>query len=72
MANAFNLTAQINLRGPGSGAIKPIIADIKRQLGTIQANVDLKVDTKASKSISNITSRLTAMNNVLNQARTNA
>jgi hypothetical protein len=72
MANAFNLTAQINLRGPGSGAIRPIIADIKRQLGTIKANVDLKVDPKASKSIGNVTSRLTAMNNVLTQARSNA
>ncbi len=70
MANAFNLTAQINLRGPNN--IKPIIADIKKQLGTVTANVQLKVDPKASKSISTITKRLTDMNSVLSQARANA
>ena len=44
MAQAFNLTAQINLRGPAN--IKSIAADIKRQLGAIEGNVTFKIDPK--------------------------
>ena len=70
MAASFNLTAQINLRGPTN--IKPIVADIKRQLGTIQADVKVNLDNKSAKSIDNITSRLRAMNAVLVDAKNNA
>jgi hypothetical protein len=70
MASKFNLTAQINLRGPSN--IKPIVADIKRQLGSISANVNVKLDTRSSKGIENITSRLTAMNAILIQSKANA
>ena len=67
MANAFNLTAQINLRGPNN--LKPIIAQIKRELGTVSANVQVKIDPKSAKSIDNITARLRIMNSVLIETR---
>ena len=70
MANAFNLTAQINLRGPTN--LKPIVADIRRQLGSISANVNLNLDAKSAKGIEAVTNRLTAMNTILAQARSNA
>jgi len=34
MAKGFNLTAQINLRGPGN--LKPIVAEIKREIGSMK------------------------------------
>lgn len=70
MANAFNLTAQINLRGPTN--LKPIVADIRRQLGSISANVNLNLDAKSAKGIEAVTNRLTAMNTILAQAKSNA
>jgi hypothetical protein len=70
MSSAFNLTAQINLRGPTN--LKPIIADIKRQLGTVGVNVNVKLDNRAARSIDGVTSKLQAMNTVLTQVNTNA
>jgi hypothetical protein len=69
MANAFNLTAQINLRGPAN--IKTVVADIRRQLGTINTDINLKVNPQASRSIDTVRTRLDAMNNALIQARQN-
>lgn len=70
MAKGFNLTAQINLKGPNN--LKPIVADIKRELGTIQANVSVKLDSKSAKSVNDITRRLSAMNSVLVQSKQHA
>jgi hypothetical protein len=70
MAKGFNLTAQINLRGPNN--LKPIVADIKRELGTIQANVSVKLDNRSAKSVDDITRRLSAMNSVLIQSKQHA
>ena len=67
MASAFNLTAQINLRGPTN--LRPIIAQIKRELGTINADVKVNVDARSAKSIDNITARLRVMNSVLTETR---
>ncbi len=67
MASAFNLTAQINLRGPTN--LRPIIAQIKRELGTINADVKVNVDSRSAKSIDNITARLRVMNSVLTETR---
>ena len=67
MASAFNLTAQINLRGPTN--LRPIIAQIKRELGTINADVKVNVDARSAKSIDNITARLRVMNGVLTETR---
>lgn len=69
MASAFNLTAQINLRGPSN--LRPIVSQIRRQLGSIDSNINLKIDNKASKSIDIVTNRLGAMNKVLTEVRNN-
>jgi len=69
MANKFNLTAELNLRGPAN--IKTVVAGIRRELGTVTADVKLKIDPAASRNISTITSKLTAMNNVLASAKNN-
>lgn len=69
MAKGFNLTAQINLQGPSN--LKPIVADIKRQLGTVSSNVKINLDAKSAKAVDNVTSRLQAMNAVLVQAKQN-
>lgn len=70
MANAFNLTAQINLQGPSN--VKTVVAGIKKELGTINAAVNLKIDNKAVASVKKITSELKLMNNVLVSASSNA
>jgi len=70
MAKGFNLTAQINLRGPAN--IKPVVAKIKRELGSISTNLDIKFDTKAAKNVDNLTKRLTALNRVLLETNQNS
>ncbi len=70
MAKGFNLTAQINLRGPGN--LKPIVAEIKREIGSIQSNVQVKLDNRSERSISVVTNRLRAMNDILISAKGNA
>ena len=70
MAKAFNLTAQINLAGPSN--LKPVIAQIRRELGTVSADVKVNIDARSAKSVDAITSKLRAMNNVLVQSKQNA
>ena len=70
MAKGFNLTAQINLRGPTN--LKPIVADIKRQLGTIDGDVNFRISPSAGKSINNITKQLNIMSRALINAQSNA
>ncbi len=69
MAKNFNLTAELNLRGPAN--LKTVIADIKRQLGTIDGNINVKIDPGASKNIQGITRRVEAMTNAIVIARRN-
>ena len=69
MAKGFNLTAQINLKGPNN--LKPIVADIKRQLGSAELKITPKLDIRASKSISSINTRLKTMNSLLASAKSN-
>lgn len=69
MASSFNLTAQINLRGPTN--LRPIVSQIRKQLGSIDGNINLKIDNKAAKSVDAVTNRLSSMNKVLIDARNN-
>ena len=64
MANAFNLTAQLNLRGPSN--LKPVIKNIKSQLGNINANVNLTVAKNSSTNIAKLNAGLKALNKTLN------
>jgi hypothetical protein len=70
MASPFNLTAQINLRGPTN--LKPIVSQIRKQLGSVNTDISLNIDNKALKSIDTATNRLAAMNKVLVSVRSNA
>ena len=49
MAASFNLTAQINLRGPTN--TKAIASSIRKQLSNIKVKVDLDLKGSSSKSI---------------------
>ena len=68
MANAFNLTAQLNLRGPTN--IKPIIKGIKSQLGNINANVNLVVAKNSSAQVAKLDASLRKLNTTLNTTAT--
>ena len=52
MAAAFNLTAQINLRGPTN--TRAIASSIRKQLSNIKVKVDLDLKGSASKSIATV------------------
>ncbi|NCA30862.1 MAG: hypothetical protein EBS93_09115 [Chitinophagia bacterium] len=67
MAKGFNLTAQINLVGPTN--LKPIVADIKRELGSVDTSVQIKLDGRSSKSITTVTKRLQVLNDILVTAK---
>ena len=45
MANAFNLTAQLNLQGPSN--VKSVVAGIKKELQGVKLDLNLKIDSKA-------------------------
>jgi TP901 family phage tail tape measure protein len=56
----FNLTAQLNLKGPTN--VKQIAAQIKKDLGTLNANVQFKLDPAASKNVAALSSSLKVLN----------
>ena len=68
MARGFNLTAEINLRGPSN--IRTVVADIRRQLGTVSANVNVRVDPGAARTINALNQSLTRLNSTLQSTRT--
>jgi len=68
MAKGFNLTAEINLRGPSN--VRNVIADIRRQLGTIDTAVTVKIDPQASNNANKLATTLTRLNNVLTTTST--
>ena len=70
MASGFNLTAELNLRGPSN--IPVIIADIKKQLGTVNADVKFRLDPNAAKNTAALNSALTGLNKTLGQTTTTA
>ena len=52
MAQGFNLTAQLNLRGPTN--TRQVVADIRRQLGSINANVNVAINAATTRNINQI------------------
>jgi len=70
MAEAFNLTAQLNLRGPSN--IRQIVSDIKKQLGTVTGDVKLKVDATAISNTARLNQSLQQLNQNLNNVAGNA
>jgi TP901 family phage tail tape measure protein len=68
MARGFNLTAEINLRGPSN--IRTVVADIRRQLGTVTANVDIRINPAAGRTINTLNQSLQRLNTSLQATRT--
>ena len=69
MAQAFNLTAQINLQGPNN--VKKVVANIRRQLTGIKADVDLNIKPDTAKNVAQITRQLNAMSAAAKNAQGN-
>lgn len=70
MAQSFNLTAQLNLRGPTN--VRQIVAGIRRDLGTVSANVQLRLDPSAIRNTTGLNSALRNLNATLATTTTNA
>lgn len=70
MARGFDLTAEINLRGPSN--IRTVIADIRRQLGTIQANVDVQINPATARNLDTLNRNFGDFNRTLATTRTSA
>jgi hypothetical protein len=49
MAKGFNLTAELNLRGPSN--IKTVVADIRRQVGSISASITPTINKNSLRSV---------------------
>jgi ABC-type transporter Mla subunit MlaD len=70
MAQAFNLTAQLNLRGPSN--IRQVVSDIKKQLGTINADVKFNIDQSSINNTSKLSKSLQDLNKNLSNVAGNA
>jgi hypothetical protein len=70
MASAFNLTAQINLRGPSN--VRQVVSGIRRQLQGITAKVDLQIDPQSSKNVSRLNKAFKDFNATLATTSVNA
>jgi hypothetical protein len=70
MAAAFNLTAQLNLRGPNN--VNKIVSDIRRQLGTVKGEIDFKINATAAKNVTQLNAAIKNLNSSLLETRSNA
>jgi len=66
----FNLTAQINLRGPAN--VKKVVAGIQKQLNGINANVNLNLNKNTVKVLADADKKLRAINSSLGKVSANA
>jgi len=70
MARGFNLTAELNLRGPSN--IRTVVADIRRQLGTINADVNVRVDPNVTRNITTLNQTFRNFTNTLQATNASA
>jgi TP901 family phage tail tape measure protein len=63
MSRAFNLTAEINLRGPSN--IRTVVADIRRQLGSVDININPRISPATARNITRLNTDLQRLNNTL-------
>ena len=68
MAAAFNLTAQINLRGPTN--TRSIASSIRKQLSNIKVKIDLDMKGSSAKSIATVNKGLQSI--AINASKANA
>jgi TP901 family phage tail tape measure protein len=68
MASAYNLTLQLNLRGPAN--LKPVVGNLRKQLQSVSNNTSLniQINKKSLQSIDAATSKLRVMSRVLREA----
>ena len=69
-ASGFNLTAQINLRGPNN--IGVIVSDIKKQIGSINANLNVTISANAAKNVTQLNAGLQVLNQTFKSVQTSA
>lgn len=70
MSRSFNLTAELNLRGPTN--IRPIIAGIRRQLSGITANVNVNINNNTARNINTLQQSINRLNTSLNATQNSA
>jgi TP901 family phage tail tape measure protein len=70
MASAFNLTAQLNLRGPSN--VSAIVSNIRRQLGTISANVNVNINPTTTRNVAQLSASLNNLNRTFGTTTTSA
>lgn len=70
MAKGFNLTAELNLRGPSN--VRQVVSNINKQLKGIKGNVSLVIDPNSAKSIAAINKNLTSLQGNLNRIQSTA
>ena len=69
MANrSFNLTAELNVRGPSN--LRIIAADIRRQLGSINVDINPRINANANRNITNLNNGLRTLNATLAATQT--
>lgn len=69
MAKPFNLTVALNLQGPNN--VKKVVADIRRQLTGIKAEVKLDIQADSAKNIANINKQLNSLSSTAKAANVN-
>jgi TP901 family phage tail tape measure protein len=67
---AFNLTAQLNLKGPSN--IGSIVSSIKNQLGNINTTVKFTLDPNAAKNVSQLDASLKSLNQTFKDTQQSA
>ncbi len=65
MAKGFNLTAQLNLRGPSN--IRPVIDNLRKQLGSINVSINPTIDPAAARNVTALQNSLGRLNSTLSQ-----
>ena len=67
MAKGFNLTAELNLRGPSN--IRQVVSGIRKQLTGINANVNVVFNAQVAKQVKDANQSFQSFNKTLQQTR---
>ena len=70
MARPFNLTAQLNIQGPAG--IRTVVSKLKRELSSVKADLQVKIDPKAARSAANLNKQIQALDRSLTTASAKA
>lgn len=60
MAKGFNLTAELNLRGPSN--IRQVVSNINKQLKSVKTSVNFNIDPNSAKNIASVNKNLVTLN----------